>query len=138
LADYRARNDDFAAAGFGIVALAVDEPTRSEGLRRAESLPFPILCDTERAVVKEWDLYNAREKGGIAVPATFVLDGERRVRFASVDDVRHRVTVEDVLAFVRGGAASGTRATLAPGRAGWMRAVGNWFRYGVTSPRKKS
>ncbi len=84
-------------AGYRLVALSVDEPQRTEHLRRSLSLPFPILCDVGRQVVRDWDLFNPREKGGIAVPATFVLDSERCVRLSSVEDVRHRAGPDEVL-----------------------------------------
>lgn len=133
MADYRERSDDFLQAGYRIVALSVDEPRRTEHLRRTLSLSFPILCDVERQVVREWDLFNPSEKGGIAVPATFVLDGERRVRLSSIDSVRHRAAAEEVLAYVRGQATQAARRTLRPAM---LRALSNMFRYGLVSPRK--
>ncbi len=133
MADYGERTGDFLQAGYRLVALSVDEPQRTEHLRRTLSLSFPILCDIERQVVRDWDLFNPREKGGIAVPATFVLDGERRVRLSSVDDVRHRAAVDEVLACVRG---QTTRATMRTLRPAMLRALRNMFRHGLVSPRK--
>lgn len=60
-----------------MVAVSVDAPETSEALRVQLSLPFRILCDTERRVVRDWDLYDARERGGIAKPAVFVIDPNR-------------------------------------------------------------
>ena len=101
MADYRDRTDAFFRAGYRVAAVSVDEPQRTEHLRRTLSVSFPILCDVERQVVRDWDLFNPHEKGGIAVPATFVLDGERRVRLSSIDGVRHRAAADEVQAFVR-------------------------------------
>jgi peroxiredoxin len=134
LADYRDRTDAFLQAGCRIIALSVDELKRTEHLRRTLKLSFPILCDVQRQVVREWDLFNAKEKGGSAVPATFVLDGERGVRLSSIDDVLRRAAAEEVLAFVRGQAAEAARQTLRP--AMLLRALRNAFRYGLVSPRK--
>ena len=64
--DYREHYQEIRAADAGIVAVSVDTREKSEVLRLELDLPFPILCDTERRVVKDWDIYNAREKGGIA------------------------------------------------------------------------
>ena len=133
MADYRERAEQFQRAGFAIVTLSVDEPRRTASLRESEQLPFVMLCDVERRVVREWDLYNAREKGGIAVPATFVLDGERRVLLASVDGVRHRADADEVLAFARGEGASAGRRVIS---GTWLRAFRNIVRHGVISPRK--
>jgi hypothetical protein len=114
LADYRDRTDAFLRAGYRVAALSVDEPQRTEHLRRALSVSFPIWCDVERQVVRDWDLFNPREKGGIAVPATFVLDGERRVRLSSIEDVRHRADADEVLACVRTQATQVAKRTLRP------------------------
>jgi hypothetical protein len=84
-------------------------------------------------VVREWDLFNAHEKGGIAVPATFVLDGERRVRLCSIDGVLRRAAADDVLAFARGQATQAAKRTLRPAM---LHALRNMFRYGFVSPRK--
>jgi len=120
-------------AGYGIVALSVDEPQRTEHLRLTLSVTFPIWCDVERQVVREWDLFNAREKGGIAVPATFVIDGERRVLLCSVDGVMRRAAADDVLAFVRGQAMQAAKRALRPAM---LSALRNMFRYGLVSPRR--
>ena len=61
------------------------------------SLPFPILCDTERRVVKDWDIYNSREKGGIAKPSVFIINPDRRVRYAAVDSVARRVPASEIV-----------------------------------------
>ena len=108
MADYRKRTDDFLQAGYRVVALSVDEPQRTEHLRRTLSLSFSILCDVERQVVRGWDLFNPGEKGGIAVPATFV-------------------------ACLRGRATQAAKRTLRPAM---LRALRNMFRYGLVSPQK--
>jgi hypothetical protein len=60
--------------------------------------------------VRDWDLFNPREKGGIAVPAT-----------------------DEVLACVRTQATQAAKRTLRPAM---LRALRNMFRYGLVSPRK--
>ena len=72
----------------------MEAPETSEVLRVQLSLPFPILCDTERRVVQDWDIYNSREKGGIAKPAVFVIDPSQVVRYAPVDSVGNKVAVD--------------------------------------------
>jgi hypothetical protein len=57
----------------------VDAPEKSEAVRQQLRLPFPILSDRERRVVQEWDIYNPKEKGGIARPAVFILAPDRTV-----------------------------------------------------------
>jgi peroxiredoxin len=97
LVDYREHYQEIRAAGASVVALSVDTPEQSEALRLELSLPFPILCDTERRVVKAWDLYNPREKGGIAQPAVFLVDSQRTVRYSAVDTVARRVPASEMV-----------------------------------------
>jgi peroxiredoxin len=101
LADYRDHYEEIRAAGAGVAAVSVDPPEKSEALRRELRLPFPILCDTERRVVKDWDIYNLREKGGIAKPAVFVIGSGRVVRYSKVDSVATRVPPSEIIRMLR-------------------------------------
>jgi hypothetical protein len=60
-------------------------------------------------------------------------DVERRLRFCSIDDVRHRAGADDVLACLRGQATQAATRTLRPAV---LRALNNMFRFGIVSPRK--
>jgi peroxiredoxin len=110
----------------------VDEPVRSEGLRRQLELAYPILCDVSRSVVRGWDLYNPREAGGIAVPAVFVIDPDRTIRYRSIDATTSRVSTDGVLAFLRGEPGEPERASVRAGLGDFARALGNAIRRGMT------
>ena len=97
-------------------------------MRAQLGLEFPLLCDTERTVVRAWDLYNARERGGIAVPAVFVVGPDRCIGYRSIDATAARVRTDDVLAFLRGGAAPNGRTMVLPRLIDWIRAIGNTLR----------
>jgi peroxiredoxin len=101
LAEFRDLYDDFRGIGIHIAALAVDSPQQSERVRRQYGLPFPILCDTKREVVRAWGLFNAEEKGGIAVPAVVLLGRDRRIRTRMIEGVATRVRAADLLEFLR-------------------------------------
>lgn len=105
-------------------------------MRRALHLPFIILCDTNRRVVQDWLLYNAREKGGIAIPAVFILDPGRRVLFASVDTVASRVPASEIAAFLRQALKDAPRRKFKFPRPGdFLTAMRNSIRFGIKSPR---
>lgn len=87
--------------GASVVAVSVDAPDKSEAMRVDLSLPFPILCDTERRVVRDWGIYNAGEKGGIAKPAVFIIDPSRVVRYAAVDGVVRRVPAAEIVSLLQ-------------------------------------
>jgi len=101
LAEFRDVYDDFRGLGIQIAALAVDSPEQSERVRRQYELPFPILCDTLKEVVRAWGLFNAEEKGGIAVPAIVFVRRDRRIRLMMVEGVATRVRPADLLDFFR-------------------------------------
>jgi hypothetical protein len=85
-------------------------------------------------VVREWDLYNPKELGGIAVPAVFVIDPDRLVRYRSIDSTVRRVSAADVVGFLRGAAQAPSRSTLRPGLRGFARAIANAVRRGARTP----
>jgi peroxiredoxin len=97
LADYREHYVEIRSAGASVVAVSVDAPDKSEALRLDLSLPFPILCDAERRVVKDWGIYKSGERGGIAKPAVFIIDRTRVVRYAAVDSVVRRVPAAEIV-----------------------------------------
>jgi peroxiredoxin len=130
LADYREHYLEIRAAAASVVAVSVDAPEESEALRAHLSLPFPILCDTERYVVRHWDIYNPREKGGIAKPAVFIIDQDRVVRYAAVDTVMRRVAAAEIVCLLQAadGAPPVRRRVLVPLLSNWLGAIRNSIR----------
>jgi peroxiredoxin len=104
LADYREHYLEVQSAGASVVAISVDAPDESEALRVHLSLPFPILCDTERRVVRDWGIYNSGEKGGIAKPAVFIIDSSHVVRYGAVDTVVRRVPAAEIVSLLQSAA----------------------------------
>ena len=141
MADYTEHLEDFRAAGAELVAISVDDTARAEPVRQELGIEFPLLCDTRREVVKAYGLFNARENGGIAFPASFVIDRERVVRFRALEDVASRVNVEQLLELVRE-LGRGDEPQTKPRKRGvfpglmFLRATMNALRRGVRSPNK--
>ena len=129
MADYREHYPEIRSAGASLVAVSVDSCEASEALRTQLALPFPILCDTERRVVKDWDIYNARERGGIAKPAVFVIDPNQVVRYASVDSVATRVPALEIVRWLQSAANAPPirRKVHIPTLSEWIRAILNNF-----------
>jgi len=126
LADYREHYPEIRAAGADIVAVSVDAPDKSEALRGHLSLAFPILCDTERNVVREWGVYNSVEKGGIAKPAVFIIDSSRIVRYAAVDTVVRRVPAAEIIFLLQNAEGQPVRRRVhVPLFSEWIRAIRN-------------
>jgi peroxiredoxin len=141
LADYSEHLEDFRAAGADVVAISVDDAARAEPVRQELGIKFPLLCDTSREVVKKYGLLNSGEKGGIAFPASFVIDRERVVRFRALEEIASRVNVDHLLELVRE-LGRGVEAPTQPRKRGvfpglmFLRATMNALRHGVRSPNK--
>lgn len=126
------------AAGAEAVAVSVDPPEKSEFLRRQLRLPFTVLCDIERRVVREWNIYNPFEKGGIAKPAVFIVGPDRVVQLASVDSVVTRVPASEIVRILRSTAAEARpprRKRYIPTPSDFFRGLRNAIRLGVRSGR---
>jgi peroxiredoxin len=142
LADYSREADRFRNAGATLAALSVDDTSRSAPLREQLKLEYLLLCDPERAVVKGWGLLNEAEMGGIAYPAVFVIDRERKIRFRALESVARRVDIKQLVTLVRGLDDNGTDGASQPGQRGvwpgemFLRAMMNALLRGGRSPRK--
>jgi peroxiredoxin Q/BCP len=134
LADYAKVYPEFRAAGAEVVAISVDPPDRSAGMSKDLSIPFSLLSDSDRATIIEWGVLNAKEKGGIAIPSTFLIDRARKVRLASVEDMMMRIEPGAMLEVVRtlpSGSAPVPRARSVNPAMMFLRAMANGFRHGV-------
>src|ERR1039457_2652777 len=100
---------------------------KSEALRVDLSLPFSILCYTERRVVRDWGIYNSGEKGGIAKPAVFIIDPSQVVRYAAVDAVVRRVPAAEIVSLLQNAAKAQPvrRRLYFPLFSDWKRAFRN-------------
>lgn len=109
-------------------------------MRNELRLPFTILCDTERLVVRQWCVYNAREKGGIAKPAVFILDPGRIVRCVSVDKVASRVPASEIVRLLHEGArgSAAHRRAVIPRPGNFVSATRNSIRFGVRQQNDKT
>jgi peroxiredoxin len=139
LADYASSYDNFTAAGAEVVAISVDPPERSATMRDDLAIRFPLLSDATRKTITEWNLLNRGEKGGIAHPATFVIDPGLRVRFSSAEEMSRRVLAADMLALIRAPEINALPAkpplrSINPGLM-FVRAISNAFRNGVRVKR---
>lgn len=140
MADYAKLYDDFRAAGADVTAISVDPPDRSAGLRKDLAIPFPLLSDSDRATIIEWGVLNAAEKGGIAIPSTFLIDRERKVRLAKVEDMMMRIEPRAMLEFVKAMPQGDMKIPRARGvnpAMMFLRAMANGFRYGVNVKRNR-
>jgi peroxiredoxin len=103
LAEFGARAGEFEGLGYKLAALSVDAPARSARLRERLQLPFPLLSDSERNLVRAWDVFNSAEHGGIAHPATAAVARDGRLIWFEREAMARRARPGDLLAFLDGG-----------------------------------
>ncbi len=63
-----------------LLMLSVDSPMRAAQLAHETGAPFPVLSDTDADITVAYNVFAS----GIALPTTFLIDGEGRVRWVSV------------------------------------------------------
>lgn len=124
MAEWAPHAPAFGALGFKLAAISVDSPERSERTRQLLVLPFPLLSDPDRSQVKAWGLLNARERGGIAVPATFVLDARGCIQWMAVEKLAERTSPASLLAYLRGARTAPASRRFFPRWRDWRRALG--------------
>ena len=140
MADYVSSYARFREHDTEVAAISVDPPATSASMRHDLSIEFPVLSDTRREVIDEWGVLNSAEKGGIAIPSTFLIDRDLRVRFSNSEGIARRVSAREMLAFVgklkaAGEAPKPPARSINPGLM-FMRAVSNAFRHGVNVKRR--
>jgi peroxiredoxin len=142
LADYAEHYSEFKHAGAEVVAISVDDRNRAAAMAADLNLPFPILSDTRRETITAWGVLNRFEKGGIAEPACFVIDRDRKVRFRSPEGIATRVSAGEMASYVRAIAANQQpvepRARLVNPGMMFLRSVANAIRRGTRVPFSRS
>jgi peroxiredoxin len=134
LADYRDAYDDLTVNGIDVVALSVDDEERAEAMRRRLHLPYLVLCDPSRRVLREWGLLNKHKAGGIAIPATVLLDRDRAILYFSRDTVTMRTMPRHLLTIAANTPIGRTRTVVLPRLREWRQILSTVRRFGRRSP----
>ena len=88
------------ALGAEIIALSADEPQRARMTVAELGLTFPILSDSSRKYIRDYDVLHPQE--GIARPSMFVVDREGIIRWKHVGmNAADRPPMADVLEQLR-------------------------------------
>jgi alkyl hydroperoxide reductase subunit AhpC len=99
IAEFGRRSRDFAARGAQVLGFSTDTHYVHLAWRLQhpdlKSLPFPMLADTKRELSNALGILHKQD--GVALRATFIVDPEGVIRFASVHDLSVGRNVEEVL-----------------------------------------
>ena len=84
-----------------LYAISIDSLEQSQALATKLDLPFDLLCDPSKEVIKTFGVFNPHEHGGLAYPAIFIVNREGQIVFRSLDKTYHRVDLNQVLNFLK-------------------------------------
>jgi lipoyl-dependent peroxiredoxin subunit C len=99
IAEFGKRTRDFAEREAQVLGMSTDTHYVHLAWRRAhpdlQDLPFPMLADTKRELSSALGILHRDE--GVPLRATFIVDPEGVIRFASVNDLSVGRNVDEVL-----------------------------------------
>jgi peroxiredoxin (alkyl hydroperoxide reductase subunit C) len=99
IAEFGKRNPEFADRDTQVLGLSTDTHFVHLAWRRdhedLRSLPYPMLADTRRELSSALGILHKSE--GVPLRATFIVDPEGIIRFASVNDLSVGRNVDEVL-----------------------------------------
>jgi peroxiredoxin (alkyl hydroperoxide reductase subunit C) len=104
IAEFGRRNRDFAERDAQVLGLSCDSEFVHLAWRKdhkdLKDLPFPMLADTKRELAEALGIIHKQE--GVALRATFIVDPEGVIRWASVNDLSVGRSVPEVLRVLDG------------------------------------
>ncbi|HEY2205994.1 MAG TPA: thioredoxin-dependent thiol peroxidase [Pseudonocardia sp.] len=84
--DFRDSLAELNDAGLDVIGISPDKPAKLAKFRDAEGLTFPLVSDTDRAVLTEYGAFGEKQMYGKTVTgvirSTFVIDPEGKVEKA--------------------------------------------------------
>ena len=99
IAEFGRRHRDFVDRGAQVLGASTDTHYVHLAWRNQhpalKELPFPMLADTKRELATTLGILHKQE--GVALRATFIVDPEGTIRFASVNDLSVGRNVDEVL-----------------------------------------
>ena len=99
IAEFGRRNRDFAERGAQLLGFSTDTHYVHLAWRQQhpdlKALPFPMLADTKRELSQALGILHKED--GVALRATFIVDPEGTIRFASAHDLSVGRNVDEVL-----------------------------------------
>jgi peroxiredoxin (alkyl hydroperoxide reductase subunit C) len=99
IVEFGRRHGDFVARGAQVLGVSTDTQYVHLAWREShpglKEIPFPMLADVRRELSQSLGVLDKRE--GVALRATFIVDPEGSIRWASVNDLNVGRNVDEVL-----------------------------------------
>ncbi|WP_018218781.1 thioredoxin-dependent thiol peroxidase [Salinispora vitiensis] len=84
--DFRDSLASLQAAGYEVVGISPDKPEKLAKFRERDAITFPLVADTDRAVLAAYGAYGEKQSYGRTVTgvirSTFVIDADGRIERA--------------------------------------------------------
>lgn len=84
--DFRNSLASLQAAGYEVVGISPDKPEKLATFRERDAITFPLVSDTDRAVLTAYGAYGEKQSYGKTVTgvirSTFVIDADGRIEQA--------------------------------------------------------
>ncbi|WP_018253921.1 thioredoxin-dependent thiol peroxidase [Salinispora mooreana] len=84
--DFRDSLASLQAAGYEVVGISPDKPEKLATFRERDAITFPLVSDTDRAVLAAYGAYGEKQSYGRTVTgvirSTFVIDADGRIERA--------------------------------------------------------
>ncbi|ABP53586.1 thioredoxin-dependent thiol peroxidase [Salinispora tropica] len=84
--DFRDSLASLQAAGYEVVGISPDKPEKLATFRERDAITFPLVSDTDRAVLTAYGAYGEKQSYGKTVTgvirSTFVIDADGRIEQA--------------------------------------------------------
>lgn len=84
--DFRDSLASLQAAGYEVVGISPDKPEKLAKFRERDAITFPLVSDTDRAVLAAYGAYGEKQSYGRTVTgvirSTFVIDADGRIERA--------------------------------------------------------
>lgn len=77
---------EFQRLGVAVASVSVSSPQQTRAFRQHSRLPFPLIADPERDVIRAYGVYHflSLEAFRMARPSSFLIDRDGRIRFIYV------------------------------------------------------
>ena len=87
--------EQFTGLNAEILAISVDDLSRSDLAARAQGYPFPVLYDVAGDVPRVYEVYN--RSAGYSNPAVFIVNSEGSVVWKHLASAYHRTDIRDII-----------------------------------------
>jgi len=84
--DFRDSLDSLAASGYAVLGISPDKPEKLAKFRERDAIPFPLLSDPDKGVLKAYGAFGEKTMYGKTVEgvirSTFVIDAKGKIETA--------------------------------------------------------